>query len=94
MSMEFEWDEAKNEANKLKHGLDFAALDKFVWETAVIIPDRRRDYGEPRFLAYGLIGERLYVVVFTKRNGRIRIIGACKANARERGMFYEDVTET
>jgi uncharacterized DUF497 family protein len=91
--MILEWDEKKNRVNRIKHGLDFAILYDFVWEGALIVPDKRRAYGEPRLLAYGLLGDRLHVVVFTKRGDQIRIIGARKANARERRLFDENTTQ-
>src|SRR5476649_469375 len=31
----------------------------FEWDSALIVSDARRDYGEHRFLAFGLITERL-----------------------------------
>lgn len=91
--MQLEWDEHKNAINKVKHGLDFALLYDFSWEKAWIIPDDRREYGEPRFVAYGKLSERLHVVVFTTRGANIRIIGARKANARERRQFDDENTE-
>jgi hypothetical protein len=87
--MQLDWDDQKNEANRIKHGIDFSILYDFEWENAVIVPDTRRDYGEKRFLAYGLLDERLCALVFTPRNDCIRIIGARKANDRERRMYNE-----
>ena len=42
-----------------------------------------KDYGEPRFRAYGVIDSRLYCPVFTPRDGDTRIISLRKANRRE-----------
>ena len=91
--MKLEWDAAKNELNKIKHGLDFTGLTDFAWENALIVADRRRPYGESRYLAYGRLDGRLHVVVFTLRGDSIRIIGARKANTRERRMFDEKTEE-
>jgi len=30
----YEWDDAKNEANKLKHGIGFEAIEGFDWSSA------------------------------------------------------------
>ena len=49
----YEWDERKRRLNLLKHGMDFAEVEDFAWESAVIRPDRRRDYGEDRYIALG-----------------------------------------
>lgn len=81
--MEFEWDEAKRLKNMLKHGVDFADADEFEFDTAQIEADTRRDYGEERYVAYGFVGDRVYVMTYTKREGRTRIINFRKANKRE-----------
>jgi uncharacterized DUF497 family protein len=43
----------------------------------------KRDYGETRFVAVGLLAERLHVVCFTEEPDGIRVISFRKANARE-----------
>jgi uncharacterized DUF497 family protein len=45
--------------------------------------DTRRDYGEPRVIAYGLIRGRINVCVYTLRGDIYRIISLRKANRRE-----------
>lgn len=79
----FEWDEAKRGANLAKHGVDFADAEGLDWDTAVIIPDHRFDYGEDRFRVSGMIGDRLYMAVITPRPDRVRIISLRKANRKE-----------
>ena len=59
------------------------------WETAVVFPDERTDYGEGRVAAIGYIGQRLYVVIFTDRGEERRIISLRKANAREIKRYAE-----
>ena len=83
----FEWDEAKRQAALATRGLDFAAMERFDWPTAVIREDTRRDYGEVRLRAMGLIDGRLHEAVFTPRGGRVRIISLRKANERERRLW-------
>jgi uncharacterized DUF497 family protein len=41
----YEWDEAKRKTNLSKHGVDFAVVESFVWEEAMVIPDNRKSYG-------------------------------------------------
>ena len=77
----FEWDDTKRQANLVKHGTDFAAIDAFDWETALIESDTRHE--ERRWVAIGYIGSRLHVVVYAMRGTRRRIISLRKANARE-----------
>ena len=82
-TVRYEWDEGKRQANIIKHGVDFAEMERFQWDSALTEPDLRRNYDEPRFIALGNIGNRLHVVVFTMREESTRIIGLRKANERE-----------
>ena len=79
-----EWDEAKRAAALALRGVDFASMTRFDWASAVIVPDDRTDYGEPRLRVTGLIDGRLHMAVVTPRGERLRIISLRKANARER----------
>jgi uncharacterized DUF497 family protein len=81
--MQYEWDDTKAQANLAKHGVAFDAVAAFDWKTALIQEDRRRDYGEPRYIAIGYIGDRLYILVYTPRGASTRLIGLRKANPRE-----------
>ncbi len=87
--MDYEWDEAKNEANAAKHGISFAAAEAFDWESALVVEDERPGYGEPRFVAVGFVGDRLHVMAFTLRGGKIRVISLRKANKREHHHYAE-----
>ena len=81
MEERFEWDENKRRANLEKHRIDFSAASEFDWDTASQEQDVRND--ELRAVAYGYIGERLHVIVFTERGNSTRIISLRKANRRE-----------
>ena len=88
MSIEYEWDEAKNEANIAAGRPSFDAVDGFEWETAVIIPSHRS--GEVRWAALGLVGNRLYHLVFTERGDKTRIISLRLASRRERSRYVRN----
>jgi hypothetical protein len=78
--MEFEWNEAKADSNLALHGVAFdLALFAFFASDFWSVEDRRRDYGETRFMRYGTVKGRLLFVAFTIRDERIRIIHARKA---------------
>ena len=82
--MEFEWDEAKARSNLVKHGVSFDIVWELDWSKALMRPDSRRDYGEERWQALHVDDERTpYVVVFTERQGRFRIVSARRAHAKE-----------
>ena len=87
--MRYEWDAAKAAANRRKHGVSFNAVLDFDWATAFVVADERMDYGEPRWLALGMIGERLHSLVFTVRGDRIRVISLRMAGRKERTLYEQ-----
>lgn len=86
--MDIEFDPAKDEANIAKHGVSLALAEGFDLTTAKIELDDRFDYGEDRFVALGLIGADVFVLIFTPR-AVVRVISLRKANRRERESYYE-----
>lgn len=81
--MQISFDPAKSERNAAERGLPFELAGQFDFETALTGQDRRRDYGEARYVAIGWIGERLHVLCFTEVDDGIRVISLRKANDRE-----------
>ena len=82
--MEYGWDENKRRTNIAKHkGLDFAEVEDFDWETALVMIDDREDYDEDRYIAIGFIGMRLCVLVFTERGDTVHITSLRKATRNE-----------
>lgn len=86
--MHYEWDESKRAANRAKHGVDFIAAERFEWATAIEAMDNRFDYGEERWVALGLIDNRLHVLIYSRRRESVRLISLRRANSRER-KYYE-----
>ena len=76
-------DPAKDEQNRRKHGLPLAlgaiALANLVGE----VEDDRHDYGERRVIAFGTIGGRLHVCIYTMRGEVYRLISLRRANRKE-----------
>jgi len=89
--MQIEYDRAKDEINRRKHGVSLADAVWFEWDTAHIEEDARHDYGEQRFKATGYIGERLYCTIFVDRDENRRIISLRKANKREFKDYVRDL---
>jgi uncharacterized DUF497 family protein len=83
------WDEAKRTLNLAKHKVDFAAAENFDWPHAVIELDDREDYGELRERAIGWIGERLHVLIFTRRGDLIWIISPRKAEKSDARRYVQ-----
>ncbi|ROH85613.1 BrnT family toxin [Stagnimonas aquatica] len=88
--MRYEWDEAKREANLVKHGLDFVQA---VWvheaDFKLTIPSPRGD--EMRYVDVAEVQGQLLVLslVYTLRDEAVRVISLRRANARERRMYAE-----
>ena len=89
-SLSYEWDPNKSESNVEKHGIDFVAVTRFEWNTAVVRPSDRR--GEKRFVAYGYLDDRLHSLVFAVRDDRIRNISFRKADDSEERYYAETQT--
>ena len=87
--MIYEWDEAKRASNIAKHGIDFEEVRSFDWDRALIQDDERRDYGERRCVAIGIIGWTVVVavVVYTERDQATRIVSARLASNKERALY-------
>jgi uncharacterized DUF497 family protein len=81
------FDPQKNERNIAERGLSFELVEEFEWDSALVVEDVRRDYGERRFQALGMITGRLHAVVFTPRAGRVHVISLRKANRREIRLY-------
>jgi len=88
--VQIEFDPAKDGINRQKHGISLGAAADMDFDTALVIEDRRVDYGETRFIAYGLIGDRLHVLWFTTRGSVLRAIGLRRANRRERARYGQE----
>ncbi|MFP5514755.1 MAG: BrnT family toxin [Alphaproteobacteria bacterium] len=76
------WDDAKNESNREKHGIGFAAA-ALVFEGLVAEVQDTRTTFETRINAFGLINGRLFVCTYTPRCGWRHVISLRKANKRE-----------
>ena len=87
--MEFQWDAAKSAANEVKHGISFLQAAQIFRGPVLKTRDTRQDYGEDRFVALGLFDGELLSIVFTERDGDIRIISARKASKNERKRYRD-----
>lgn len=92
--MEFEWDQAKNESNQRKHGLDFADAPRVFAGPKLTFEDLRRSYGEPRYLTVGTLAGRVVVIAHAVRGETTRIISMRKANAREIARYQERLRQS
>jgi len=91
MKKGFEWDSAKARANLRLHGVTFEfATTVFTDPFAIEFLDDRENYGEERFVIIGMAGRQVPVtVVYTEREGRIRMISARRATRDEQDQYFE-----
>jgi len=92
----FEWDDAKSEANLRERGFDFGFASLVFDGPTFEVEDKRREYGELRVVAIGVVDEIHLTVVSTVRRGTKgevvrRIISARRSNRRERKIYEEAV---
>jgi len=87
----YEWHEAKNRANRKKHGISFEeARTAFLDENARVVADSEHSDQEDRFVLLGLsTALRLLVVCHCYRQSErvIRIISARKATRIEQRQY-------
>jgi uncharacterized protein len=81
--MAFTFDPEKSARNAAARGLPFDLVERLQWETALVVEDLRRDYGETRLQVLALMDGRLYAAVVTPRGEDLRVISFRKANRRE-----------
>jgi hypothetical protein len=89
--MKFEWDTTKNDTNIKRHGIDFKDA-KIIFEGYTLtIEDDRFDYGEHRFISFGLMYDHIIAVVHTETEEKIRIISARKATKNEQKEYFKQI---
>ncbi|MBQ0832393.1 BrnT family toxin [Marinobacter sp.] len=83
---EFEFDEAKSQANLDKHGIDFVAAQK-LWKDPYLLEIRAKSEDEPRFALIGKIDERYWSAIVTYREGHIRLISVRHSRKKEVELY-------
>jgi uncharacterized DUF497 family protein len=85
--VDFTWDEAKREWVLAERGIDFlrVAFELFDGRPLLTAPTPRDD--EERLLSIGLIEGKFFAVVWTWRDGAVRIITARRARDEEEKRY-------
>lgn len=90
--MEFEWDEAKAEANEAKHGVSFEEARTVFDNPLARIFEDDDAASERREIIIGHSDDhRLLVVCFTESEPAVRLISARPATRRERQDYEENL---
>ena len=82
-----EWDENKNQLNKIKHGVDFQPAAK-VFEDNFRLEEIDSEHSdeEIRYITIGRVNDILFVV-YTERGEFTRLISARRATKKERVKY-------
>jgi uncharacterized DUF497 family protein len=89
--MRFEWDETKRRSNLKRHGFDFAAVEKIFDSDVLTLLDDRFDYGEIRFLTFGILNGAVIAIAHTETDEVIRIVSVRKALKNEEEIYYKEI---
>ena len=87
--MRFQWDFETDTANQAKHMVGFRQAAEIFRRFRLTREDTRRDYGETRFIALGEYDNEVLRVVYTDRDGDIRIISAWRASKHDRESYMD-----
>lgn len=91
MPLQFEWDPIKDLLNIDKHSISFITASEVFFDSNLIerYDAAHSTINEDRYIAIGLAHSDLLTVVYTDRNGVIRIISAREATETERSLYYD-----
>jgi uncharacterized protein len=92
----FEWDVAKAESNRKKHGISFETAVRVFADPYALTEQDRIENGEYRWQTLGMVdGLTLLLVAHVDREDDgsdvIRIISARRANRQERKRYEQEV---
>jgi len=84
--MRFEFDPSKSDANRVKHGIDFAKAQRLWSDPArVVIPSAYAQ--EARKLCVGRIGNEHWTAIFTERGEALRMISVRRSRKSEKDIY-------
>jgi uncharacterized DUF497 family protein len=82
----FEFDAAKSESNRAKHGINFIDAQS-LWSDPMLLEIPAKTEDEPRFLAVGQIDGKHWSAVITYRGSYIRLISVRRARTEEVALY-------
>jgi uncharacterized DUF497 family protein len=82
----FEFDPAKSETNRIKHGIDFVEAQG-LWNDPMLLEIPAKTDDEPRHLVIGRIDSKHWSAVITYRGANIRLISVRRARTEEVALY-------
>lgn len=81
--MKIGFDSVKRSLTLKDRGLDFLDAPRLFESRSLTVVDDRMDYGEERFISYGFLDGVAVALVWTDRDGAMRIISMRKMHLEE-----------
>lgn len=85
--MDFEFDAEKSAKNKEKHGIDFVEAQE-LWADVTALELPVRSETERREALIARHSTKLWTAIFTRREGKIRIISCRRARDGEKRIYH------
>jgi uncharacterized DUF497 family protein len=86
-----DFDPAKDEANRAKHGVSLAFGVRVLEDRQhIVLSSSRPIDGEDRFKAVGMVDGKLWTAVHVWRGGTMRMISVRRSNEGEQGDYDRD----
>ena len=82
----FEFDAAKSESNRLKHGIDFVEAQD-LWNDPMLLEIPAKTEDEQRFLVVGLMAGKHWSAIMTYRGSSVRLISVRRARTEEVALY-------
>jgi len=89
--MRFTWFEPKRLATLQRRGLDFADAEQVFAGPTFTFEDDREDYGEERWVTFGLLRGQVVVIVHTETEDEIRVISMRAAERDEQLLYFRNL---
>ena len=84
------WDEAKRLSNLVKHGLDFASVERsFDFERAIVLSATPSKSGRPRLRVIGEMDSRLVALVASPLGAEALAIISLRPASKQERKFHE-----
>lgn len=90
--MYFAFDPEKDRRNRRDHHISLARMEDMDADTMIAQPDLREDYGEERWIVFGLIAAQLYAAAVTFTPARV--FSLRRATRHERKDYGHAVSKT
>lgn len=82
----FEFDTAKSESNRAKHGIYFVEAQG-LWSDPMLLEIPAKTDDEPRYLVIGLIDGKHWSAVITYLGANVRLISVRRARTEEVALY-------